>query len=598
MSQGEDVTLPDASGAAQVRSLPAPRLDLGDRYELGETLGKGGMGEVKLARDGRIHRDGAVKLMRGSQRDEVTVGRFFREARVQGVLEHPAVVPVHDLGIDGDGNPYFVMKRLAGTTLADVIATTEDEVRARWPRRQLLQRLVDICLAIEFAHTRGVVHRDLKPANIMLGDFGEAYVLDWGLARVDDSADAITNIQSVSGDSGHTAAGDLLGTPGYMSPEQARGERVGPATDVYALGCVLYEILVGKPAMPRGMAGIAAAISGRAHRPAEAATYVPPELDDLCALATDETVTRRPSARELAQGIQAYLDGDRDTARRQELSMSLARRASEAVSGAITDDARAAAMRDAGRALALDPDNALAQRVLARLMLDVPAELPAEALAAADDERARTRQDVMKSAGVGFLAMIPVACILFAFPLKVLWPVLALIGLAAAIGLAMLSLARSPIPTETPVFVVLMVATLVLLTLLGIVVGPLLLLPMFLVGSLAGWLQQPSNHPSWILVVAHVVPMVGLVGLELAGVLPSTFAVENGAFVLRSWVIDMTPTIAALTLVLGFAAQVAHIAVVTVSGRRAREAAQDQQHAHAWHLRQLLPRATDDEPKP
>ena len=129
MSRGDDVTLPDASGAAQVRSLPAPRLDLGDRYELGETLGKGGMGEVKLARDGRIHRDVAVKLMRGSQRDEVTVGRFFREARVQGVLEHPAVVPVHDLGIDGDGNPYFVMKRLAGTTLADVIATTEDEAR-------------------------------------------------------------------------------------------------------------------------------------------------------------------------------------------------------------------------------------------------------------------------------------------------------------------------------------------------------------------------------------------------------------------------------------------------------------------------------------
>ena len=149
--------------------------ELEARYKLGGVLGRGGMGEVRFAHDVRVDREVAVKLMRPEQRDEASIARFFLEARVQARLDHPAVVPVHDLGIDAHGNPYFVMKRLAGTTLSAVLAQTgaDPAVRAKWSRRQLLAHFIDVCLAVELAHTRGVIHRDLKPSNIMLGDFGE-----------------------------------------------------------------------------------------------------------------------------------------------------------------------------------------------------------------------------------------------------------------------------------------------------------------------------------------------------------------------------------------------------------------------------------------
>src|SRR5688572_28546648 len=135
------------------------------------------MGEVWIAKDTRIQRDVAVKLLRTTA-DQHAEARFFREARVQATLDHPAVVPVHDLDVGLEGRPYFVMKRLAGTTLHDALAARD----AAFSQRVLLARLIDICFAIEFAHERGVVHRDVKPGNIMLGNYGEAYLLDWGVA--------------------------------------------------------------------------------------------------------------------------------------------------------------------------------------------------------------------------------------------------------------------------------------------------------------------------------------------------------------------------------------------------------------------------------
>src|SRR5262245_34306447 len=136
------------------------------RYVLGAPLGVGGMGEVILATDNQIGRDVAIKRMRVPP-SSAAVARFVREAKVQGRLDHPAIVPVHDLGNDDEGKPFFVMKRLTGTTLAEIIA------KKSLSRQKLLRAFADVCLAIEFAHSRGVIHRDLKPANIMLGDFGE-----------------------------------------------------------------------------------------------------------------------------------------------------------------------------------------------------------------------------------------------------------------------------------------------------------------------------------------------------------------------------------------------------------------------------------------
>src|SRR5262249_42688753 len=161
--------------------------------------------------------------------------------KIQARLDHPAIAPVYELGHDAENRPYFTMKRLAGTTLLARLA------EGTASRQSLLRAFVDVCLAIDFAHARKVVHRELKPANIMLGDAGEVCVLDWGVARVltaaDDAGSSLTDVDTLEG---QTQAGVMLGTPGYMSPEQVRGESVGIASDVYALGCILFEILAGE----------------------------------------------------------------------------------------------------------------------------------------------------------------------------------------------------------------------------------------------------------------------------------------------------------------------------------------------------------------
>src|SRR5688572_23159416 len=157
------------------------------RYRMGDMLGRGGMGEVVSARDEQIGREVAIKRLRDDSPSKVQVALFLREARIQGRLGHPAVVPVHELRRDHRGQPFFVMRQLEGVTLAEVIkklAAGDRDTVQRYPRQRLLRAFTEVCLAIEYAHTRGVVHRDLKPANIVLGDFGEVYILDWGVAHV------------------------------------------------------------------------------------------------------------------------------------------------------------------------------------------------------------------------------------------------------------------------------------------------------------------------------------------------------------------------------------------------------------------------------
>ena len=584
--------MPDTRAVSIVNTgEPVPRVsstDLGERYEVGPLLGKGGMGEVRLARDLRIDREVAVKLMRGAHRDEVTLGRFFREARVQGVLEHPAVVPVHDLGIDREGNPYFVMKKLSGTTLHDVIAKPDED---QWPRRTVLARLIDVCLAIEFAHTRGVIHRDLKPANIMLGDFGEAYVLDWGLARISDEGDSFRGVAPLSGDgNGQTVAGDLLGTPGYMSPEQARGEVVDWRTDVFALGCVLFEILTGAPALARGMAGLAEAISSPYHRPSARSADVPPELDDLCVRATTADAKTRPTARELAGGIQAYLDGDRDVARRRELADAAVAAAKEAMRAG-GDDARATAMREAGRAIALDPNHLRAQELLAALLFDLPDTIPAEALAAADLERGQVRMRVIRKAAISYLVTTLLMVILFFLPVRHHWPIIYGMVTSAATCTFAFFMSRRPMAMGSPYFLAFTVLNCAALATAGLMFGALLILPMFVVGSLSAFLSQPVRHSPWTMVACHLMPLVGLLALELSGVLPRSFDLSGGTLVITPYTVDLSPITLVIVFALSFAVQFGSTIDLQVGHKRAQELAQNKIHAQSWHLKQLLPRS-------
>jgi serine/threonine-protein kinase len=224
------------------------------RYQMGDLLGEGGMGEVRRCRDLRIGRDVAMKTVREIAADRDFVhDRFLREARVQGQLEHPCIVPVYDLGAREDGTTYFTMKRIRGETLEqilDALRADDPAASARWTRRKLLAAFVTACGAVEYAHSRGVIHRDLKPGNIMLGDFGEVYVLDWGVARVlDGSADPVTErIDAPMPELGRTVEGAVIGTAGYMSIEQLSGvSDLDGRADVYALGAILFELLAWEP---------------------------------------------------------------------------------------------------------------------------------------------------------------------------------------------------------------------------------------------------------------------------------------------------------------------------------------------------------------
>jgi eukaryotic-like serine/threonine-protein kinase len=225
-----------------------------DRYELVEEVGSGGIGVVYRSRDGLLGRELAVKVLRESYRDNPDVRhRFIEEARVGSQLQHPAIVPVYDLGWLPDHRPYFTMRLVEGETLAALLRARPDPARdlPRW-----LGVFCQVCQAVAYSHTRGVVHRDLKPSNVMVGAFGEVQVMDWGFAKILGAEEQRTERPPEANRSapvrGHTAAshsGDLMGTPAYMPPEQARGETtmIDARADVFALGAILCEILTGAP---------------------------------------------------------------------------------------------------------------------------------------------------------------------------------------------------------------------------------------------------------------------------------------------------------------------------------------------------------------
>ena len=208
---------------------------LSDRYEVGEILGFGGMSEVHLARDLRLHRDVAIKVLRADlARDPSFYLRFRREAQNAAALNHPAIVAVYDTGEAETPTgplPYIVMEYVEGVTLRDIVHTD-----GPMPPKRAIEVIADACQALNFSHQHGIIHRDVKPANIMISNTGAVKVMDFGIARaLADAGNPVTQ----------TAA--VIGTAQYLSPEQARGAKVDARSDVYSLGCVLYEILTGEP---------------------------------------------------------------------------------------------------------------------------------------------------------------------------------------------------------------------------------------------------------------------------------------------------------------------------------------------------------------
>jgi serine/threonine protein kinase/Tfp pilus assembly protein PilF len=291
------------------------------QYRVAQLHARGGLGEVYLAHDETLHRDVALKRIRGDASGRASLlQRFVVEAEVTGRLEHPGVVPVYGLGQDAQGRPYYAMRFVRGETLHDAVARFHNADRPdREPGeralalRQLLARFVTVCNTVAYAHSQGVLHRDLKPANILLGPYGETLVVDWGLAKSFERMEEVRTEETprpygLSGD----PTQDAVGTPGFMSPEQAagQGQRVGPASDVYGLGATLYFLLVGQSPFPVG--GVAERLArtqqGSYARPRSVKPAVPAALEAVCLKAMALLpASRYQTAQELAQEIEHWL---------------------------------------------------------------------------------------------------------------------------------------------------------------------------------------------------------------------------------------------------------------------------------------------------
>ncbi|MEI6085538.1 MAG: serine/threonine-protein kinase, partial [Verrucomicrobiota bacterium] len=241
-----------AEGSDDVPYSATAHISAADKYRVGEEVGSGGMKSVRRAHDQNASRDVAMAVLLDARREPRFIRRFVREARLTAALEHPNIVPVHEIGVAEDGRPYFTMKLLGGESLHSALqklAAGDPEYRRRYTLARLLQIFLGAGNAVAFAHSRGVIHLDLKPANIQVGGFGEVLVLDWGLAKVMERADALELPEELR--VVHTE-GVVRGTPGFMAPEQTRGEysKFDERTDVYALGSVLLTLLTGKLPMP------------------------------------------------------------------------------------------------------------------------------------------------------------------------------------------------------------------------------------------------------------------------------------------------------------------------------------------------------------
>ncbi|WP_435011015.1 tetratricopeptide repeat protein [Tundrisphaera lichenicola] len=330
--------------ATQAASTPEPA-PIGIRYQKGREHARGNLGVVFVARDTELNREVALKEIKDQHADHPHHrSRFLIEAEVTGGLEHPGIVPVYGLGHHEDGRPFYAMRFIRGDSLMEAInrfhadpTLRTDPGERNLALQKLLRRFTDVCNAIDYAHSRGILHRDLKPHNVMVGKYGETLVVDWGLAkavaRSGDDGDTLPEASlspASASASDATLPGSLVGTPAYMSPEQAAGrlDLLGPASDIYGLGATLYHLLTGRiPVNGKGLAEILRKVETGDIPPPRAAS---PWLDPALAAISQKAMALRPEARyatprALAEDVERWVAGEPVTAYPEPLSRRVRR---------------------------------------------------------------------------------------------------------------------------------------------------------------------------------------------------------------------------------------------------------------------------------
>jgi hypothetical protein len=586
--------------------LPAAAVNERDRYIERSVLGEGGMGRIHLCHDSRIGRDVAMKVLRQRySRHPDTVARFVREARIQGQLEHPSIVPVYDLSRTTDGRLSFTMKRVHGKTIEQIIDglnAKDKHFIENYPRKKLLRAFAAACLAVDFAHSRGVLHRDLKPSNIMLGDFGEIYVLDWGLSKVAGLPD-LPNERPVAlprDGSSDTLDGAVLGTPGYMAPEQARGETGGcdPRSDVYSLGAILYEMLALQPLHARGTVSgmMSSTVVGTDGRPSYRAPQrsVPSELDAICVKATQlDKEHRFASTRELHDAIERYLDGEQDLKLMREMAQAHARAAEVAAEYALAGgpnakEERVRALREVGRALALDPSHGEAQRVLLKLLATPPRELPEEERIEVQHEEEDSGRLTANMSGWYHLSFVITTGLVLAMGVRS-WIALTLYAVVSAItaGIAFFS-TRAGIPRSYRLFANVISGTLAI-GFMSTMFGPLFLIPgLAAMSTMAASFNTPTRGARALVIGIGVLAVVVPFGLELVGLLPPSYEFRDGYMLVLPRMHYFSP---GATLLFLFYIGLGHIISISVlMGRlnEARLALIEKAHKQTWQLKQIV----------
>lgn len=587
-------------------AAPPPTMDFGQRYERASLLGAGGMGEVHLCRDRTIGRDVAMKVIR--PQGEVTpqgIGRFLREARVQGQLEHPAIVPVYDLGLDPSGAAFFTMKRVRGVGLDVVLKGLREgdpEITAKYSRRRLMAAFNSVCHAVHFAHSRSVLHRDLKPANVMLGDFGEVYVLDWGLAKVADldEPDPSMAVDLSGSDQGFTVPGSVLGTPGYMSPEQIKGmvADLDPRTDVYALGAMLFEILTLEPLHKQATAieRVVSTLSGAEVKPSvrRPDREISPELDALCVRATaTERDARIHSVGELSKAIEELLDGDRTLELRREAALTHASRAADALARANRPDGdeafeRKEAIQEVAIALGLDGSNTTALRTLVTLLTTTPREIPPDARAELEAATADIERTVVSwglSACAPYALLLPMLGIMgIRHPWAIAFNALCVFGAAVTSHVAT---RRAQLSGVARVMIV-------LFSMLGIaassqVFGPFVLTPMFAISHTIAVVFATGARHRLLSIVVGVVSFSAPWLAERLGLLPAHTFVRDGILAIEPAAVSLPPVSTEAYLVFANAFVIVVAALFSARFRNLLAASEKTRFLQAWQLRQAVP---------